>query len=102
MTDTNTTPPLSPWKTPVGQDCIALDTALCGWLGARLAFLGVYSTAAPLNYANDEVWQRDLTTHSAALLAYVNERDDDLTPETYAAAQAAFRWVADHLGVLWD
>lgn len=101
------------WGTPVGQDCISLDTALCRWLGERLSFLAQHGNSAPYGYGgtdNIEVslnfYEFHLSLHSASLLRWADRYNESWTAEEdashYADAQEAMRWVADNLGTLWD
>jgi len=101
------------WGTPIGQDCISLDTSLCGWLGARLLFLSEHASSSPYYYGgtdNHEVscdlFTSDLRDHGNALMRWAKHfdaaYDADMEKDTYIHAQEALRWVADNLGTLWD
>lgn len=93
------------WGTPIGQDCISLDTVLCRWLGERLLFMGKHTSSIPFAWTT-EGWRAALRKHGHALIAWANHFTNDLTPEeekvAYAEAQDAMRWVAEYLGHLWD
>jgi len=92
------------WTSPLGKDCVSLDTSLCKWLGDRLIFLATYTQSAPIGHT-DMRWRRELAEHGQALLAWDNHFELDAEQEeaaAYAHAQKAMRWVATHLGKLWD
>lgn len=81
------------------RDVWSVDAALCRLLGEMLAQLAAVSHGWPKSedYPTYESWTSALNSKSADLLAY--DPDDEAS---YAAAQAAMHWVADHLGALWD
>lgn len=96
------------WGTPVGQDCVSLDTALCKWLGDRLVFFAAHTHGYPShgNYSYED-WCQTCKDKAAALHGWGNRyehTDLDLAEERllYASAQEALRWVADNLNDLWD
>lgn len=93
------------WGTPIGQDCISLDTTLCKWLGERMLFLAEHTQSFDPRYVSFEEWQRTLRVNAYALLGWANHWDCGSVDEEHAAyeqAQAALRWIADNLGTLWD
>ncbi len=81
------------------RDVWSVDDALCRLLGEMLAQLAAVSHGWPGSeaYPMYDSWTFELNSKSADLLAY--DPDDEAS---YAAAQAAMHWVADHLGALWD
>lgn len=92
------------WRTPVGQDCISLDSALCEWLALRLAFLAEHHHSYPAHMTPDR-WKQTLRKHAATFAAYelhwhaaTLEAENDLI----ADAQKSMRWVANNLPTLWD
>ncbi|MCE5291817.1 MAG: hypothetical protein LLG14_21610 [Nocardiaceae bacterium] len=72
---------------------------MCRLLGEMLAQLAAVSHGWPGSeeFPTYESWTSELAAKSADLLAY--DPDDEVS---YAAAQAALHWIADHLGGLWD
>lgn len=95
------------WGTPIGKDCISLDTSLCKYLGDRLAFLAEYTTSHPCGYS-EKRWKRELADNAQALMAWANHFATDYAgnyaqeAEDCKNAQRAMRWVARNLGKLWD
>lgn len=92
------------WRTPIGQDCISLDTSLCKWLGDRLVFMSEHANSFDPAYTYER-WCELLRTNGEALLAWHRHWDLDTLEEEQQAhlgAQEALRWVADNLGTLWD
>jgi len=95
------------WGTPIGKDCVSLDTTLCKWLGDRLVFSAAHASGHPLRYSHKR-WKRELSENGNALLVWANHYDTDYgtnhdkETEDYANAQRALRWVARKLGNLWD
>ena len=95
------------WGTDVGGDCISLNTTLCEWLGQRLMFLGTHTRAAPLRWELKD-WRADLVEHGTALRRYAMIANNDIEATAakeaaaYTDAQSALRFVASHLGDLWD
>lgn len=97
-----------------------LDSHLCRTLGDQLAHLAESGTGWPSGEEFPEAvdWENALRANGAALLAYANRDypgvpvnpDDEAEFEAWKAnqeksaedAKAALRWVADHLGSLWD
>jgi hypothetical protein len=90
------------WGSPVGKDCVSLDTSMCKWLGDRLIFLANNTQSAPIGHTEMR-WRRELTEQGHALLAWGNKYETN-ADETiaYPKAQKAMRWVARNLGKLWD
>jgi hypothetical protein len=93
------------WGTPVGQDCISLDTALCRWLGQRLLFMAEHTNSHDPAYTED-AWKDTLAGHAISLLRWADRYGNDwpLKDEIrhYEDAQAALRWCAANLASLWD
>lgn len=81
------------------RDVWSVDAALCRLLGEMLAQLAAVSHGWPgsAEYPTYDSWTFELNSKSADLLAY--DPDD---AASYASAQTALHWVADHLGALWD
>lgn len=86
----------------------SLDTTLCATLGAQLKHLAVHTHGSPIGeeFPTHESWAEALNSNAEALIAYGTKWDADLTREEeeaiYKKAQESLRWVADHLGNLWD
>ena len=104
---------LRTWGTPIGKDCISLDTSLCRWLGTRLLFLADHTHGAPCGYMGSswededgtgyEQWKKDLAGAGNALLAWGNRYEEKYDEEhIYTPAQLALQWVAQNLANLWD
>lgn len=92
----------STWGTPMGQDCISLDTSLCLWLGDRLVFLAKHTQSHPGDQTH-EGWCAALIENGERLLVWANHFHNEADePVAYRDAQSAMRWVAEHLGHLWD
>jgi len=96
----------STWGTPVGQDCISLDTTLCKWLGERMIFLSEHANGYPEDYSY-ESWTGRLAQHGYALIAYHDHwsnpsKDDTPTVDYHLRAQSAMLFVAQNLGHFWD
>ena len=95
------------WGSPVGQDSINLDGALTQWLGDRLIFLSCHASGTPCEITEDSGprehanWRGDLHRHGVALQKY-DQAGSNPDIEIRERAQEALRWVADHLGDLWD
>ena len=93
----------SVWATPVGQDCISLDTTLAKWLGERMIFLSEHANSYHADY--DAVgWSARLAEHGRALLAYsdhFNAKPDEVEA-VRLKGQIAMLFVAQNLGSLWD
>ncbi|MCV6585579.1 MAG: hypothetical protein OIF47_08590 [Marinibacterium sp.] len=94
------------WGSRIGRDCVDLDRSLCRWLGDRMMFLSRHTNTCPIGDApypddlpaTDRLmhWRALLGQHGAALQGYASDgsgRD---------AAVQALRFVANHLGQLWD
>lgn len=92
----------STWGTSVGQDCISLDTSLCRWLGERLLFLSEHTQSHPFGWEYEK-WKATLEANGQHLLVWADRSNNDVDEaQAYAEAQGAMRWVAEHLGHLWD
>ena len=91
------------WGTPIGKDCISLDTSLSRWLGERLTFLGEHTTSAPLGWEH-EGWKAKLHEMGGHMSAWAGHYDLSAQEQAqaYTNAQEAMRWVADNLELLWD
>lgn len=85
------------WGTPVGQDCINLDSALCKWLGERLVFMGEHTSSFSGTYETLDAWRSDLTFHGKRLLRYGTTEESD-----YDDVRRTLEWVGKHLPALWD
>lgn len=87
------------WGTPVGKDCISLDSSLCEWLGARLIFLATHGH-------DEDPFRAKLLKHGEALSAYPCGLGTNLTMDEHrkrvADAQKALAWVSRNLVRLWD
>lgn len=88
------------WRTPLGQDCISLDTALARWLGPRLVFLSENTHGFP-SEGDPLEWELSLRVNGEALIAYADpEAFDD--EEKREAGERAMKWVAENFRDLWD
>jgi hypothetical protein len=79
----------------------SLDHSLAETLGAQLTRLADVAHGWPGNeeFPTFEDWTAALRENGAKLSAY---GADDENGDLYAGAQDALRWVADHLGYIWD
>lgn len=91
------------WGTPVGKDCVSLDTSLCHWLGERLTFLGEHTNSAPRGWEYED-WKAKMREMGGYLSVWAGHYDlpVEAVPQAYTNAQEAMRWVADNLRQLWD
>lgn len=87
----------------------SLDTHLASVLAAQLDHLAATTHGWPqgLDFPDFEDWQAALRTNAGRLRTYADGKFAATTPEDdlerqYADAQQALRWVAAHLGSLWD
>lgn len=91
------------WGTPIGQDCINLDTSLAEWLGARLLFMAQHGHSYPLRYKTIEDYRADLTCHGNALTAYAKDKyDTEDEALLIDKATEAMQFVTDNFATLWD
>lgn len=90
------------WGTPLGQDCINLDTTMTRWLGHRLVFLGTHTNSYPGDYADLRAWRAALLLNGGRLLAYAENKTADNGDVDYEVTRDALRWVAEYLPALWD
>jgi len=76
---------------------------IAGVLGEMLVSMSRDAHGAPAGHEFAD-WEADLRSHGEALIAWYRRRDDWGAEEeaAYEKAQKAVRWVADHLGTLWD
>jgi hypothetical protein len=101
------------WGTPIGKDCISLNTSLCKWLGDRLIHLGTHTNGFPIpdgfhpngmDLLDDDtllrMWKSALLKHGHALVAITANDDAGWTEEL--AANDAMLWVAVNWNKLWD
>lgn len=92
------------WETPVGKDCISLETSLSRWLGERLTFMGEHTSGAPIGWEHED-WKAKLRDMGERLTVWSEHHDlPDAAAEVeaYLNAQEAIRWVANNLAQLWD
>ncbi len=93
------------WGTPVGQDCIELDTALAAWVAERLEFMAKHTRGWPMDLTDsNEDWVELLSKRAAALRDYITYRHD-WAPENadkIEEGQKAMAWVATAMPYLWD
>lgn len=86
----------------------SLDTHLTATLADQLDRLAATTHGWPQSqeFPDFEDWQTALTSNAAKLRRYGRDKFDLIDPEDETAAltdaQDALRWVADHLGSLWD
>lgn len=93
------------WSTPIGKDCISLDTSLCRWLGERLVFMSDHANSFDPSVDDIDAWKRLLYGYGHDLLAWTQHWDCETAEDeraVYERAQVALHWVADNLGTLWD
>jgi hypothetical protein len=120
------------WQTPVGQDCKDLKCTLAKWLGERLLFLSQEPKGVTEHWCTDlddfdergKAWTEALRTHGQALIEFERHGSDWPDPsratdsaierkrvleswsskqnERFEQAQAAIRFAADNLDLLWD
>lgn len=83
------------------DDVWDLGPTLCQRAGAQLVHLSVHAHGWPSNeeFPAFTDWTAALRTHGEALLRFAADTED---ADVQAAAQDALRWVADHVGHLWD
>lgn len=81
------------------RDCWGLGHWVCRSLGHAMLYLAANNQSWPGNdeFPTPEVWDAALRKHGETLAAY-----DDMNDESAVAAAESLRWVADHLGDLWD
>jgi len=91
------------WGTPVGKDCVSLDTTMCRWLGERLVFLSLHTSGRAIGFS-EKRWKEELYANGIALVRWAHHYDLSADKQTvlYKGAQGALRWVARNLGRLWD
>lgn len=85
----------------------SLDDHLCQTLGAQLIHLADTSHGWPESeeFPTFEIYAEALKKHGNALTKYPSRwevMDDEKEDQMRNDAQASLRWVADHLGTLWD
>ena len=93
------------WGTPVGQDCIDLDTTLATWVAERLEFMAKHTHGWPMDLTDsNEEWVELLTRKATALRDYVLYRHDCSSERTAKIdeGQKAMAWVASVMPHLWD
>lgn len=81
------------------EDVWNLDEYVCWTLAGMLEHLAATDHGWPQSeeFPTPEDWDAVLRTHAAGLAAYDAQLESTIEP-----AKAAFRWIADHLGALWD
>ena len=84
------------WRGWADMDWWSLDVHMCWHVGALLLAMAEGGFTCPADREPGE-WKNELRSKGADLLAY--DREDH---ERIAAAQDAWRWVADNLTSLWD
>jgi len=96
------------WGSPIGQDCISLNSSLCGWLAPRLKFLSKHAHGHPIEY-KFKAWKKQLKKQGKRLeryhLYYAGEFDpgkEHEAPQIHIDAQKAIKWIAKNFEDLWD
>lgn len=104
----------SVWSDKVGRDAVSLDTALCRWLGKRLAHLAKHTGGVPVVFINENpqldedihavVWRSVMATHAENLLAYAKlyDAEPEESEVIISRGRDAMHWVAKWLPHLWD
>ena len=99
------------WGTPLGQDCISLNSTLCGWLAPRLEFLARYTNGVPMGYKDHKRWTKDLKKQAKRLEVYYNyyhgknevaDKKLHNFSKIHDDADKAMMWVAKNFQNLWD
>lgn len=86
----------------------SLDDHLCKTLGEQMLHLAETTHGWPQSeeFPTFEDFQAALRVHGTALVTYSKRWDEmldnDVEEKVRGDAQTALRWVADHLGTLWD
>ena len=89
------------WGTPVGKDCISLNSTLAGWLATRLKFLSKHANGYPaFTFDTYEDYLKALKKQAKRLQAYsdfytktfLGNEADEL--KIHVDAQKAIDWVA--------
>lgn len=97
------------WGTPIGKDCISLNTSLSAWLIPRMRFLAKHGNSYPMGYKTIKAWSKALKKQSNRLERYYCYYADEFDPgkechadQIHIDAQKAIKWVAKNFKDLWD